>query len=66
MKLRVDVKNGDTHEVDVPEDAVYADVLEAVDLNPQAAVVVVDGRPVPETAEVTESEVDVLRTISGG
>lgn len=66
MKVVADVKNGDVHEVDVREDAVYADVLDALDLNPEAAVVLVDGRPVPEDVAVDAEEVVVMRTLSGG
>lgn len=58
--------NGDTHDVELPSDAVYGDVLEAVGLNPEAAVVVVDGRPQPEDAVVEEDRVRVMRTVSGG
>lgn len=58
--------NGDTHELDLPGEAVYGDVLDAVGLNPEAAVVVVDGRPQPEDAAVEEDRVRVMRTVSGG
>lgn len=44
----------------------YADILAAVGLSPQEATVLVDGRPVPADAEITETDVTVLRLIAGG
>lgn len=66
MNVVADVKNGDVHEVELGEDAVYAEILDSLGLNPEAAVVLVDGRPVPEDAAVDAEEVVVMRTLSGG
>lgn len=66
MKVTVEVMNGDTHEVELSEDAMYVDLLEEVGFNPEAAVVVVDGRPKPEDDRVEEETVRVMRTVSGG
>lgn len=66
MKVTVEVLNGDTQEVELREDASYADLLEKVGFNPEGAVVVVDGRPKPEDGRVEEDVVKVMRTVSGG
>jgi sulfur carrier protein len=66
MRVAADVMNGETHEVELPEGATYARLLDEIGENPEAAVVVVDGRPVPEDATVEADEVEVMRTVSGG
>ena len=66
MKVTARVMNGDTHDVELPEGATYARLLDEIGENPEAAVVVVDGRPVPEDAKVDADEVEVMRTVSGG
>ena len=66
MRVAADVMNGETHEVELPEGATYAHLLDEIGENPEAAVVVVDGRPVPEDATVEADEVEVMRTVSGG
>jgi sulfur carrier protein len=66
MKVVARVMNGEDHEVELPEDATYESLLDAIGENPEAAVVVVDGRPVPEDAPVEADEVEVMRTVSGG
>ena len=67
MRVTVSVAGGEDHEVAVDEaDATYADLLSAVDLSPQEAAVLVDGRPVPEDAPVEAERVEVLRLIQGG
>lgn len=65
MDVTVDVLGEETHELTLAE-ATYADVLEAVGLSPNEATVLVDGRPVPDDAPVTESELTVLRLVQGG
>lgn len=67
MEIEVNVMNGDDQRVTVPSDgATYRDVLDAVGFNPEGAVVVVDGRPVPDDASVETETVTVMRTVSGG
>ena len=66
MKVTARVMNGETYEVELPDGATYARLLDEIGENPEAAVVVVDGRPVPEDAAVDADEVEVMRTVSGG
>ena len=67
MRVTVSVAGGGEHEVAVDADrATYADLLAEVDLSPQEAAVLVDGRPVPEDAPVEAERVEVLRLIQGG
>ncbi|MFC5971760.1 ubiquitin-like small modifier protein 2 [Halomarina salina] len=65
MHVTVHVFGREAHEVDLP-DPTYGDLIDAVDLNPHEATVLVDGRPVPEDAPVEASEVRVLRLVQGG
>lgn len=65
MGVTVTVLGDGEHEVDL-EDGTYADLLEAVDLSPNEASVLVDGRPVPADEPVTEDAVTVLRLVKGG
>ena len=65
MQVTVEVKGEDTYEVEL-DAPTYADLLEAVDLSPHEASVLVDGRPVPEDQPVEADEVTVLRLIKGG
>lgn len=65
MRVTVSVVGDEDHELAV-EDATYGDLLAAVDLSPQEATVLVDGRPVPEDAPVEAERVEVLRLIQGG
>lgn len=66
MNVVARVMNGETHEVELPDGATYGKLLDEIGENPEAAIVVVDGRPVPEDAEVEADEVEVMRTVSGG
>jgi len=66
MKVTARVMNGEEHEVELPEGATYELLLDEIGESPEAAVVVVDGTPVPEDATVDAEEVEVMRTISGG
>lgn len=65
MGVTVEVLGDGVHEVDL-EEGTYGDVLAAVGLSPNEASVLVDGRPVPADAAVTETEVTVLRLVAGG
>lgn len=65
MHVTVDVLGNGVEEVDL-EDATYRDVLAEVDLSPNEATVLVDGRPVPADDPVAKSEVTVLRLVKGG
>ena len=69
MEIDVRVMNGDDRRIDLDPSGrppTYGDVLDAVGFNREAAVVLVDGRPVPDDAEVGTSSVTVMHTVSGG
>jgi sulfur carrier protein len=66
MDVTVDVKGEAVSEVSVSAGATYADLLEAVDLSPQEATVLVDERPVPADQPVASEDVTVLRLVKGG
>lgn len=65
MQVTVDVLGGDRQEVEV-HDGTYADILEAIDLSPNEASVLVDGQPVPADQPIEEPDVQVLRMVKGG
>lgn len=65
MRVTVDVLGEEVEEVDVAE-GTYGDILAAVDLSPNEATVLVDGRPVPADEPVSATEVTVLRLVKGG
>lgn len=44
----------------------YADVLRALDLSLNEAVVLVDGRPVPADGQIDARSLTVLRLVHGG
>ncbi|MFC7018682.1 MULTISPECIES: ubiquitin-like small modifier protein SAMP2 [Haloarcula] len=66
MHVTVEVAGEATHEVDVPADATYADLLSPVDLSPHEVSVLVEGRPVPTDQPVETDHVRVVRLIKGG
>ncbi|ADB58926.1 hypothetical protein Htur_0025 [Haloterrigena turkmenica DSM 5511] len=78
MRVTVDVKGEDTHEIDLETVSAsgtaadgetvptYRDLLREVDLSPHEVSVLVDGRPVPEDQPVESEHVTVLRLIKGG
>lgn len=65
MRVTVSIEGRTDREVDA-EEATYGDLVEAVGLSRQEAVVLVDGRPVPEDAAVDADHVEVVRLIAGG
>lgn len=67
MEVTVTVSGMGTQSVTLegPEPT-YTELLEAVDLSPQEAAVLVDGRPVPEDMPVGDEPVTVVRMIRGG
>ncbi len=65
MHVTVDVLGDGVEELEIAE-GTYGDILTAVDLSPNEATVLVDGRPVPADEPVTATEVTVLRLIKGG
>ena len=81
MRVTVDVKGEETHEIDLeavsgaePNDGAvtdgatptYQELLSEVGLSPHEVSVLVDGRPVPEDQPVESDHVTVLRLIKGG
>ncbi|WP_440766504.1 ubiquitin-like small modifier protein SAMP2 [Natronorubrum sp. DTA7] len=81
MRVTVDVKGEETHEIDLeavasecPNDdteadgatPTYQELLREIDLSPHEVSVLVDGRPVPEDQPVESDHVTVLRLIKGG
>ena len=66
MRVTVAVVGGETREVDVSDDATYADLLVDLELSPHEVSVMVDGTPVPEDQPVDADHVRVLRLIQGG
>jgi len=66
MRVTVAVVGGETREVDVSDDATYADLLADLELSPHEVSVMVDGTPVPEDQPVDTDHVRVLRLIQGG
>jgi sulfur carrier protein len=66
MRVTVAVVGGETREVDVSDDATYADLLADLELSPHEVSVMVDGTPVPEDQPVDADHVRVLRLIQGG
>lgn len=66
MRVTCEVVGGESHDLDLPTDATYGDVLESVGLSTHEASVLVDGNPVPEDRAVDSEHVRVLRLIKGG
>jgi sulfur carrier protein len=66
MDVTVEVVGEGAHEVTVGDDATYADLLRAVEVNRHEVSVLVDGRPVPEDQPVASERVQVLRLVKGG
>jgi len=66
MRVTVEVAGGDTYEVDVADNATYADLLGPTDLSPHTVSIVVDGTPVPEDQPVETDHVRVVRLVKGG
>ena len=66
MNVTVEVAGEDTHELDVAEDATYADLLGPLDLSPHEVSVLVDDATVPTDQPVESDHVRVVRLIKGG
>jgi sulfur carrier protein len=65
VHVTLSVVGGETREFEVT-DATYGDLLAELELSPQEASVLVDGRPVPADREVDATEAEVLRLVKGG
>ncbi|MFO7925114.1 MAG: ubiquitin-like small modifier protein SAMP2 [Halobacteriota archaeon] len=66
MDVTCEILGEGTHEIDLPADATYGDVLDAVGLSTHEASVIVDDSPVPEDRPVDSASVRVIRLIKGG
>ena len=66
MHVTVEVAGEDTYELDVAENATYADLLAPLDLSPHAVSVMVEDRTVPTDRPVESDHVRVVRLIKGG
>jgi len=66
MHVTVEVAGEDTHELDVSEDATYADLLAPLELSPHEVSVMVADRTVPTNQPVESDHVRVVRLIKGG
>ncbi|WP_123623263.1 ubiquitin-like small modifier protein 2 [Halorubrum sp. CSM-61] len=66
MNVTVEVVGEGTHELDIPDDATYADLVREAGYHPQEASALVDGSPVPGDRVVDADEVRLLRLIKGG
>ena len=66
MRVTVEVVGEETRDVDVGDDATYADLARAVGYSPHEVSVLVDDTPVPADQPVDADRVRVLRLITGG
>jgi len=66
MRVTIDVVGDATYEVDVDDEATYADLLEPLEYSQHQVSFMVDGRPVPEDQSVEVEEVRVVRLVQGG
>ena len=66
MRVTVAVIGGETHELDVAEDATYGDLVAPLAYSRHEVSVLVDGRPVPEDEPVATDRVEVVRLVKGG
>lgn len=66
MQVTADVVGEATRDLDLADDATYADLCRALGYSPHEVAVLVDDRPVPEDGPVEAERVRVLRLASGG
>ena len=66
MHVTVEIVGEGTRDVDLADDARYADVARAVGYSPHEVSLLVDDSPVPADQPVDADHVRVLRLITGG
>ena len=68
MRLSIDIVTNERRmqSVDLPDDSTYEDLLSELDINQETVIVLSDGLPVPLDAKVSQSDITVLRVVSGG
>ncbi|MDY6930839.1 MAG: MoaD/ThiS family protein [Halobacteriota archaeon] len=68
VRLSIDIVTNERRmqSVDLPDDSTYEDLLSELDINQETVIVLSDGLPVPLDAKVSQSDITVLRVVSGG
>jgi len=68
VKIRVKILSGGVEDkiIEVSEHTTYEGLLELLSINPEIAIVLRHGKPVPLDEEVTLDDVEILRVVSGG
>ena len=68
MQVRIKILAGGVLEktIEVEEGSTYSDILAELRINPETAVMMVEGRPVPIDDVVDSGRIDILRIVSGG
>jgi sulfur carrier protein ThiS len=60
------VIKGQERELCIPEGSSYEQLLLELEINPEEALIFVDGLPVPLDKNVTGEKVNILKIVSGG
>lgn len=68
MRLSINIVTNErrVQSVDLPDDSTYEDLLRELKINQETVIVLRDGLPVPLDAKVSQSDITVLRVVSGG
>jgi len=68
LQVRIKILAGGVLEktIEVEEGSTYSDILAELRINPETAVMMVEGRPVPIDDVVDSGRIDILRIVSGG
>ncbi|MDY6865249.1 MAG: MoaD/ThiS family protein [Halobacteriota archaeon] len=68
MRLSINIVTNErrVQSVDLPDDSTYEDLLRGLKINQETVIVLRDGLPVPLDAKVSQSDITVLRVVSGG
>ena len=68
MRLSINIVTNERREqsVDLPDGSTYEDLLSELEINQETVIVLSDGLPVPLDAKISQSDITVLRVVSGG
>lgn len=66
MQVTADVVGEAVRDLDLDDDATYADLCRTLGYSPHEVAVLVDDRPVPEDRPIEAERVRVLRLVKGG
>ena len=68
MRLSINIVTNErrVQSVDLPDGSTYEDLLRELKINQETVIVLRDGLPVPLDAKVSQSDITVLRVVSGG